>query len=73
MMKDPIEVLPDAVRPKREFARQLDCSERNVDRIIAEGGIPVVEISPRRVGILQSDIDAYKLARRVRRGVQVAA
>ena len=39
-----------------------------VDRFIAEGELPVVELSPRRVGALQSDIDAFKRARRVIRG-----
>jgi hypothetical protein len=73
MMQGPIEIQTDVVQPKSEGARQLACSLRNLDRIIADGLLPVVEISPRRVGILQSDIDAFKRSRRVFRGVQAAA
>jgi hypothetical protein len=73
MIQGPIEIETDLVRPKREVARQLDCCERNVDRFIADGLLPVVEVSPRRVGVLQSDIDAFKRSRRVFRGVQAAA
>lgn len=67
-MHDQAEIQTDDVRPKREGARQLDVSERQIDRLIAAGSLPVVEISPRRVGILQSDIDAFKRLRRKRRG-----
>lgn len=71
-MQDPIEFQTDDVRSKREAARQLDVAERSVDRIIALGMLPVVEISPRRIGVLQSDLDAFKLSRRRLRGSPAA-
>jgi predicted DNA-binding transcriptional regulator AlpA len=67
-MQASIETPPDVVQPKPEGARQLSISLRQFDRLIADGELPVVELSPRRVGVLQSDIDAYKQARRVIRG-----
>jgi predicted DNA-binding transcriptional regulator AlpA len=73
MIHERIEIQTDDIRSKREVARQLDIAERSVDRLIAEGFLPVISISPRRVGILQSDVDAFKRSRRVFRGVQVAA
>jgi hypothetical protein len=71
-MQDRTEIKTDDVRPKREAARQLDVAERSIDRIIALGLLPVVEISPRRIGVLQSDIDAFKLSRRRVRGSPAA-
>jgi hypothetical protein len=71
-MQDPIEFQTDDVRSKREAARQLDVAERSVDRIIALGLLPVVEISPRRIGVLQSDLDAFKFSRRRLRGSPAA-
>jgi len=61
----------DRVLSKQEVARRLDCSERNVDRLFQSGALAVIEISPRRVGVLQSDLEAFWLARRRRRGVPV--
>jgi hypothetical protein len=71
-MQDPIEFQTDDVRSKREAARQLDVAERSVDRITALGLLPVVEISPRRIGVLQSDLDAFKFSRRRLRGSPAA-
>jgi predicted DNA-binding transcriptional regulator AlpA len=47
-----------------EVARVFDCSVRSVQRIISANELPFVQISPRRVGILQSDVRAYLQARR---------
>jgi predicted DNA-binding transcriptional regulator AlpA len=63
----------DLVQPKHEAGRQLGISTRQVDRFIHDGELPVVELSPRRVGVLQSDIDAFKRLRRIRRGAVEAA
>jgi predicted DNA-binding transcriptional regulator AlpA len=62
----------DLVQPKHEVGRQLGISTRQVDRFIHDGDLPIVELSPRRVGILQSDIDAFKRLRRIRRGAPAA-
>ena len=59
--------------PKPEVARQLGISERNLDRLFRAGELPVVEMSPRRVGALQSDVNAFKLSRRRLRSPAPAA
>jgi predicted DNA-binding transcriptional regulator AlpA len=59
------ELPEDRVLSKQEVARRLGCSERNVDRLITAGeGPPLIQISPRRVGVLTSDFDAWLTARR---------
>jgi predicted DNA-binding transcriptional regulator AlpA len=59
------ELPEDRVLSKQEVARRLGCSERNVDRLITAGeGPPLIQISPRRVGVLTSDFDAWLAARR---------
>jgi predicted DNA-binding transcriptional regulator AlpA len=63
MSKEPM-ADPDLVQPKHEGGRQLGVSTRQIDRLIRDGALPVVELSPRRVGILQSDLDAFKISRR---------
>ena len=63
MSKTPM-VDMDLVLPKHEAGRQLGVSTRQIDRFIHDGELPVVELSPRRVGVLQSDLDRFKLSRR---------
>jgi hypothetical protein len=63
MSKTPM-VDMDLVLPKHEAGRQLGVSIRQIDRFIHDGELPVVELSPRRVGVLQSDLDRFKLSRR---------
>ncbi len=59
------EIQEDRVLSKQEIAMRLGCSERNVDRLIKVGdGPPVLRISPRRVGVLQSDFETWLGARR---------
>jgi predicted DNA-binding transcriptional regulator AlpA len=44
---------------KREAAERLRISERNLDRLCLAGGGPrKIQLSPRRVGILEREIDA---------------
>ena len=71
MLDDHVEDATDPVRSKPYVGRLLACSVRNVDRLIAEGALPVIEISPRRVGIRQSDLDKFIASRRRVRGVPI--
>jgi hypothetical protein len=63
----------DQVLSKTELARQFDCSVRNVDRLIEAGELPIVQISPRRVGVLRSDARDYLRARRQWRPTKAGA
>jgi hypothetical protein len=63
MPKD-LETLSDYLNSKAEVARKLKASGRTVDRIIQAGELPFVQLSPRRIGVLQSDLEAFWLSRR---------
>jgi predicted DNA-binding transcriptional regulator AlpA len=54
----------DRVCSKPEVARLFACSVRSVDRLIADRELPFVQLSERRIGILQSDAREYLRARR---------
>jgi predicted DNA-binding transcriptional regulator AlpA len=44
---------------KREAAERLRISERNLDRLCSsDGGLRKIQLSPRRVGILEREVDA---------------
>jgi hypothetical protein len=50
---------------KRQVAGKLGVNERTVDRLIAgDYGLPTVQISPGRVGILESDLFAWLVKQR---------
>lgn len=62
----------DTVIPVPEAARRAGLSSRTLQRLWAVGeGPPRIELSPRRVGVLESDLSAWIAARR--RGVYRAA
>ena len=54
----------NTVRSKNQTAAQLSISLCTLDKIFKRGDLPRIQITTRRVGVLQSDIDAY-LAHRV--------
>jgi excisionase family DNA binding protein len=49
---------------KKETAQLFNCSERSVDRLVADGELPFVQVSPRRIIILRSDVREYLRTRR---------
>ena len=54
----------DRVLSKQEVARRLGCSERNVDRLVGIGdGPPMIQVSPRRRGVLESEFIAWLASR----------
>jgi predicted DNA-binding transcriptional regulator AlpA len=69
----PRETPDDYLIGKPEVARMLDTSTRSVDRFVAEGALPVVAVSPRRVAFVKADVKALIAARRKRRGNPAAA
>lgn len=72
MMQALADTPSDYLNDKSDAALKLGTSERNVDRLIRAGELPVVQISERRVGILQSDLEAFWRARRHVRGAPAA-
>ena len=53
------------VLSKREAADRLGISTRTLDRLMSDGrGPSVIEISPRRLGFLETDLDAFIASRR---------
>ena len=50
---------------KKEAAKQLKIGLTSLNRLINAGKIQQIELTPRRRGILQTDIDAYLTAQRV--------
>ena len=49
----------------KEVARRLSLSLRAVRTLLAAGELPYVQISKRRIGVLESDLAAFINARRV--------
>lgn len=50
---------------KKQVAERLGCSTRTLERNWEVGEGPAkVEISPRRVGVLEADLEAWIMARR---------
>jgi predicted DNA-binding transcriptional regulator AlpA len=48
-----------------ECAGRLGVVRRSLERLIERGeGPPVIDISPRRVGVLESDFEAWLMTRR---------
>jgi predicted DNA-binding transcriptional regulator AlpA len=62
----------DCVLSKGDTAKMLGISQRGVDRLAASGELPVIELSPRRVGFVKGDVKALILSRRRHRGVRAA-
>jgi predicted DNA-binding transcriptional regulator AlpA len=53
------------VLSKREAADRLGISTRTLDRLMSDGrGPSVIELSPRRLGFLEADLDAFIARRR---------
>lgn len=48
----------------RDGAHELCMGERTFRGLLAQGAIPFVRVSPGRVAVLRSDLDAYVRARR---------
>jgi len=53
-----------ALLSRQEAAQHLGVSVMTVSRTIKRGDLAAVRISPRRIGILRADLDAYIAARR---------
>ena len=54
-----------AILPLKKIAAKHGTSLRNLQRMIARGeGPPVIQLSPRRVGIDEADDDAWLASRR---------
>lgn len=68
MISEAPETPGDYLNSKAEIARKLKASTRTVDRIIEAHGLPFVQLSPRRIGVLQSDFEAFLRSRRQWRG-----
>lgn len=58
------EPIVPAVYPISGAARYLGLGSRTLRACIARGEIAVIRLSPRRVGVAKSDLDAYIAANR---------
>lgn len=53
------------VLTKKQATEKLNVSIPTLDRLIASGKLAKIQVSMRRVGILESDLNAYINAQRV--------
>jgi predicted DNA-binding transcriptional regulator AlpA len=60
------EVLRMPIKSKREFAARANCSVRHLERLISSGlGPPIVRLGVRKIGIEESDGEAWIRSRKV--------
>ena len=62
-----------ALMSVRDGARELCMGERTFRGLLAQGAIPVVRVSPGRIAVLRSDLEAYVRARRSGGGAEGTA
>jgi hypothetical protein len=55
----------DTVLLKKEAAQLLKISMTGLGRLLADGKIAKVQITPRRIGILKSDLDSFLQSNRM--------
>ncbi len=55
----------DTVLLKKEVAQLLKISMTGLGRLLADGKIAKVQITPRRIGILKSDLDSFLQSNRM--------
>jgi predicted site-specific integrase-resolvase len=55
----------DTVLLKKEAAQLLKISMTGLGRLLAEGRLARVQITPRRIGILKSDLDSFLQSNRM--------
>lgn len=58
----------NTVLTKKQAAEILCMSVQTIDKLIKNNGLPKVQLSVRRIGIMKSDIDAYLTAQRSKGG-----
>ena len=54
----------DTVLTKNQAAAQLSVSIQTIDKMFKRGQLPRIQLTERRVGVLQSDINSYLENRR---------
>lgn len=57
------ELNPSPLIDAKQIAAQLGAAEETARRIMRSGEIPVIALSPRRLRVRQSDLDAYIAAK----------
>lgn len=55
----------DTVLLKKEAAQLLKISMTGLGRLLADGKIAKIQITPRRIGILKSDLDSFLQSNRM--------
>jgi predicted DNA-binding transcriptional regulator AlpA len=51
--------MENCILKRKQAAPKMGISCSNLDKLIAKGALPKIQLSPRRIVILQSDVDDY--------------